>query len=104
METNSHYNDLHSHITSTHMTLVPTLYLSMCVCVCVCVCVCLSVLYVCVWCLCHEPLVLLDPGLSHGGLPVEAAGHLLQLLLSDQLVPQDPLPIILRMRPTVHRH
>lgn len=44
----------------------------------------------------HQPLVLQQPRLPHGGLAVEPAGHLLQLLLPDQFFSQDALPVVLR--------
>lgn len=44
----------------------------------------------------HKSLVLQQPGLPHGGLSVEPPRHLLQLLLSDQLVSQDTLAVVLR--------
>ena len=47
--------------------------------------------------LCYQSLVLQQPSLSHGRLPVEAAGHLLQLLLPDELLSQDALSLVLRL-------
>ncbi|KAF3850404.1 hypothetical protein F7725_012176 [Dissostichus mawsoni] len=46
---------------------------------------------------CFLPLVLAQPRLSHGRLPVEAPGELLQLLLTNQLHPQSQLPLMLRL-------
>lgn len=43
----------------------------------------------------HEALVLTKPGLSHGGLAIEAGGQLLQLLLADQLGAQGQLTLML---------
>lgn len=43
----------------------------------------------------HEALVLTQPGLSHGGLAIEAGGQLLQLLLADQLGAQGQLTLVL---------
>ena len=65
----------------------------MCVCVCVCVCVYLG----------HQPLVLTEPGLSHGGLAVETSRQHLQLLLANQLVPQGQLTLMLRLLQTLPR-
>lgn len=43
----------------------------------------------------HEALVLTKPGLSHGGLAIEAGGQLLQLLLADQFGAQGQLTLML---------
>lgn len=49
----------------------------------------------CPYYLCHKALVLVEPRLSHGGLPVKTPGQLLQLLLADELAPQGQLPLVL---------
>lgn len=46
--------------------------------------------------LCHQLLVLAQPGLPHGRLQVEAPRQLLQLLLPDELIAQCQLPLVLR--------
>lgn len=51
------------------------------------VCVSMSVFFMSVCYLRDEALVFTQPGLSHGGLAVEAAGQLLQFLLTNQLRP-----------------
>lgn len=44
----------------------------------------------------HQALVLTQPGLPHGCFAVETPCQLLQLLLTDQLVAQRQLPLMLR--------
>lgn len=43
----------------------------------------------------HQALVLAQPGLPHGCFAVEAPCQLLQLLLTDQLIAQRQLPLVL---------
>lgn len=43
----------------------------------------------------HQALVLAQPGLPHGCFAVKAPCQLLQLLLTDQLVAQSQLPLVL---------
>ena len=49
----------------------------------------------------HQPLVLTEPGLSHGRFAVEASRQHLQLLLANQLVPQRQLALMLRLLQTL---
>lgn len=44
--------------------------------------------------LCYQFLVLLQPGLSHGSLSVEATRHLFKLFLPDELIPKHPLSLV----------
>lgn len=44
----------------------------------------------------HQALVLAQPGLPHGRFAVKAPCQLLQLLLTDQLVAQRQLTLVLR--------
>lgn len=44
-----------------------------------------------------QPLVLIQPGLSHGNLVVKALSQKFQLLLADELIPQGHLPLVLSL-------
>lgn len=49
----------------------------------------------------HQALVLAEPGFSHGCLAVKAACQLLQLLLTNQFIPQGQLTLMLRLLQTL---